>query len=593
MEIPGFEQLEKIAESGFASYWQGYQRSLDRHATLVVMRPDSVSDPEARRAFLRDIRIVAGLKHPAIFQVYDVMELDATLIVSVEHLSGLTLRQYVRQRGAVRPEKALTIARWVAEGLGHLYEKTGLAHLALTPDQIWINSEGQVKILGFGFSDILQRIGYSHLDVPYLSPEQVQHQPCDSRSDAYALGAVLYFMLTGHSPFEGNSPEQILGLIVKGQLPAPLAPGAGNATAINQLLYRVMMKDPEKRYPGWLPAMQDMDKILDGAKFLSTVRKGGLSTIILAPPAAGKPGVSAAAPDAAPPPVSKSSMATSLLVLGVIAALWLWIGVTLWRMPPPVQPSGSPAPESTEPYVDPAERADDQRPSARVRVVRQPSTAPAAPVLPDVPKEETNTAPPTVPAPVPDAPKPAAATRPAGKQRVSTPFEQLTDQVARLLASADYAKAVQAVEEADKAEKPPADPAQMDELRKLTIRCSDPATMVFTVLRRQIDKKVSLMHEGKLTEVVIKRIDGRNVMIVEAVDPDNTSVKKFITLDPAKLTAADQLRLLELETDPEFAVTRILLYTWNGSRDKALGITPDAGILSKSFQRVLTGVAAP
>ncbi len=386
MEIPGFDQCEKISESGFASYWTAFQQSLNRHVTLVLLRPDAVSDPQARRAFLRDIRIVASLKHPALFQVFDVIELDATLVVTVEHLSGLTLRQYVRQRGAIKGKKALTIARWVAEGLNHVYDKTGMLHLALTPDQVWINEEGQVKILGFGFSDIFSRIGYSIDDVPFLSPEQVQHRTsCDFQADIYALGALLYYMVTGRVPFEGNSSAEILNLTVTGQLPAPNPASMGATVATNQLMARLMMKDPQDRYSGWLPAMQEMDTVLDGAKVLPAGVKGRLSTILIASPARARPTGSPAttAPRRAPPPPAQSSPGATFAVLVLLAAFWLWIGMALWQLPPPVTapvpvapvlPVVTPVAPPVETRVEPrVERQDDRRPSTRVRVVRKPA----------------------------------------------------------------------------------------------------------------------------------------------------------------------------------------------------------------------------
>jgi len=337
MEIPGFEQCEKSAESGFVSYWQAFQRSLNRHVTLMLVRPDAVADPAVRRSFLRDIRVLAGLKHLALFQVYDVLEMDAALVVVVEHLSGVTLRQYVRQQGLVDEEKALTIARWMAEGLSHVYEKTGLVHLALTPDQIWIDAGGQVKILGFGFRDIFEKIGYAASDIPFLAPEQVQRQSADFRADLYAVGALLYYMITGRAPFEGNSSEEILRLIVKGQLPAPMTFVKASTLAVNQHMARLMMKEPARRPVGWFATMQEMDKVLNGAKFLVSSRKGGLSAILLPSMTARarateKEGAAAAARSAGATRLANASTVAAVLL---VMAFWGWLGWRLWKMPPP------------------------------------------------------------------------------------------------------------------------------------------------------------------------------------------------------------------------------------------------------------------
>ncbi|MFO7535097.1 MAG: serine/threonine-protein kinase [Kiritimatiellia bacterium] len=440
MEIPGFEQCEKIAESGFASYWKAFQTSLNRHVTLVVVRPDAVANPDSRGAFLRDIRIVAGLKHPALFQVYDVLEMDASLVVIVEHVSGVTLRHYVRQRGRVGGEKALTVVRWIAEGLSHVYEKTGLVHLSLTPDQIWIDEAGQVKILGFGFNDIFERIGYAPADVPFLSPEQVRHRiPCGFEADLYSLGSLFYFMLTGRPPFDGNSTEEILDLIVKAQLPAPMSLVTGTTMAQNQLLVRLMMKEPEERYPGWSPAMQAMDKVLDGAKFLPRNR-GGLSTILLAGSARPKR-AGGFTPSMLPPPpapLSTASVVRLLLILGAVAGLLIWIGFTLWSMPPPVAEVGTTPVVASDAVETRREKKADERPSARVRAASRSYGVESLddPAVPSSSEEPAETG--SESQAVPEAePQAEASAETTSEAAVAVTFDFLADQVRLLEVAGD------------------------------------------------------------------------------------------------------------------------------------------------------------
>lgn len=590
MEISGFEQSEKIAESGFASYWKAYQTSLDRHVTLVVLRPDAVADEKARRAFLRDIRIMAGLKHPALFQIYDVMELDATLVVVVEHLAGLTLRQYVRQRGQVKGEKALTIVRWVAEGLSHVYEKTGLLHLALTPDQVWINGEGEVKILGFGFSDIFERIGYSAADIPFLSPEQVQHRsPYDFPSDMYSLGAILYYMLAGRVPFEGNSSEEIVGLIVSGQLPAPSGPGV--TMAIQQVLVRMLMKEPGNRYPGWLPAMQEMDKILDGAKFLPGAKKSTFSTILMPPVSRSTAARATAAPTRAPehPPVSSASVFMVLTVIAAVLGFWGWVGFTLWRMPAPV-----PAPTYLSPGPSGAtvetrrEMSADESPAARVRVVRHPGGAGETNGIeslePDASPSEPGERSAAVQGSTGDAeaqPPPAAA--PA--------FETLADEVVRQLVAGAPAKALAAVDALAKAKPGDVSDLQLSEMRSLVVRGCNPGALALAALKRQVGQKVKLPVNGRMADVVVSRVDVQTAVVIESVQSENTPVKKYYTLDPAKVGLGDQIRLLALGTGPEFAVARILVYLKGNSRERAAAVAAEAGLLATAFQRFLSGPA--
>jgi serine/threonine protein kinase len=598
MEIPGFEQCEKIAESGFASYWKAFQSSLNRHVTLVVMRPDAVANPESRRYFLRDIRIVAGLKHPALFQVYDVLEMDASLVVIVEHVSGVTLRQYVRQRGRVGGEKALTVVRWIAEGLSHVYEKTGLVHLSLTPDQIWIDETGQVKILGFGFNDIFERIGYSALDVPFLSPEQVQHRiPFGFSADLYSLGSLFYFMLTGRPPFDGNSSEQILDLIVKAQLPAPMSLVTGTTMAQNQLLVRLMMKESEERYAGWIPAMQVMDKVLDGAKFLPG-KKGGLSTILLAssgPPKRGG-GLTPSILPPPPEPLSTASVVRLLLILGAVLGLLIWIGFTLWNMPPPalVPELGSEPAGAAEVMETRREMKADERPSARVRVVRRSSGVeslddPAVPSSSEEPAETGSEAPPE-PQAAPEAePQAEEAAETTSEAAAVVTFDSLADNVVSQLVDGNAQAALEAVDEAAQASPPPAGPVRLEDLRRMIRRGSDPAAMMLASLKKKVGETLELPVNGRPASLLVSRVEEGYAVMIDTVKTGDHSVKRILNLDPSKLALADQVRLLEVAGDPDFAVARVVLLLKGGELEQAAAAAADAGDLAAAFERYFAG----
>jgi hypothetical protein len=534
---------------------------------------------------------VAGLKHQSLFQIYDVTEMDATLVVTVEHLSGLTLRQYVRQKGTVKPEKALTIVRWVAEGLNHVYDKTGLVHLALTPDQIWIDGEGQVKIMGFGFSTIFERIGYSPTDVPFLSPEQVQRQtPGDFQADLYSLGSILYYILTGRVPFEGDSSEQMLEQIVNGQLPAPA--GEGVSRALQQLLSRMMMKAPEDRYSGWLPAMQEMDKILDGAKFLPGGKKGALSTILVS---AARARETATAIPVTRPPVSSSSLITLFLILAAVLGFWAWAGLTIWRMPPPIVTPDSAIPG---PAVIPVETryatSADQSPASRVRVVRQPRAVESLDD-PVVPAESDSAAPEEAGSEAADTneagsgPEPVVSNAPPAEAAPEvSAFDTLSDDVVRHLVAGTPALAVAAVDEVVGKNQIDLRGVRLDELRQLAVRGGDPAVLALAVLKQQVGATVKLPVNGHTADVTINRIEGQSAIVIERVQSGETTVKKYYTLEPARMGLGDQVRVLSLGVGPEFAVARILVYLKGGARDRALAASPEAGLLAPAFQRFLS-----
>lgn len=581
MEVPGFEHCEKTAESGFVSYWQAYQRSLDRQVTLMILRPDAVADPDVRQAFLRDIRIMASLKHPALFQVYDVVELDAALAVVMEHLTGTPLRHYVRQRGHAEEPKALTIARWVAEGLCFVYEKTGLVHRVLTPDQVWIDADGQVKMVGLGFHAIVEKIGYSAADLPFLAPELIRRRDDpDYRADLYALGALLYFMVTGRAPFEGYSAEQMISLAVKGQVPAPMTLTDGSSMAFNQFLARMMMKEPAHRYAGWRTAMQEMDKVLDGAKFLLSGRKvGGISTILMplsgAPArgagtgAASSPGARAAAPRPADARPGAGLVTAGALLL--VAAFWGWTGWRLWRLPPPaLDPPRPPTVRTSAPVPVPTpapsagEIGGDQRPAARVRVVRRMPSEPAP-----LPAE-------------PDSAPPAFAE--------ADRFDGLTDQLVAHLATGACARAMVLLDQAVRAPEWADDTVRLENLRRLLARGGNPEFLVAEGLRQHTGRKISLHLSGRLTETTVNRVEGAVVVLTEDTLSGSLSMQKHVRLPVSAIALSDQVRLMAAGNGPEYVLARMLLYVKGGARPRAQALVDQVGDLGPAFRRYLEGL---
>jgi serine/threonine protein kinase len=224
----------------------------------VKVLPASVAQDSERIArFEREAKAVARLDHPNILAIHDFGTEDGVTYAIMELLEGESLRELI-SKGGITTGKAVEYARAIAEGLAAAHDK-GIIHRDLKPENIFLTKDGRIKILDFGLAklklpeaDLTTETPTATLDtaaggligtVPYMAPEQVQGQPADHRSDIFALGAVLYEMLTGHQPFGGSTTVETAAAILK-EDPEPISVAA---PAVSLGLGSVVSKCLEKR----------------------------------------------------------------------------------------------------------------------------------------------------------------------------------------------------------------------------------------------------------------------------------------------------------------------------------------------------------
>lgn len=207
--------LEKrLGAGGMGEVYQAYDRRLDRRVAIKLIRPEQTENETARERFRREARAAAGLSHPSIVQIHDIVETEASDAIVMELVEGERLSERI-DRGAMPVGEAVRIARDVAEGLSAAHAK-GLIHRDLKPDNVMITAEGKAKILDFGLAKRLE--GEASLTADHrvlgtfrsMSPEQAKGLPLDARSDLFSFGLLLYEMLSGRSPFAGASAMDTL-----------------------------------------------------------------------------------------------------------------------------------------------------------------------------------------------------------------------------------------------------------------------------------------------------------------------------------------------------------------------------------------------
>ncbi|HEV8253127.1 MAG TPA: protein kinase [Vicinamibacteria bacterium] len=256
-----YEIIEPLGAGGMGEVYRARHSRLGREVAIKVMAPRLADDPHALGRFEREARAVAALSHPHILAIHDFGEHEGTSFAVMELLEGETLRARLA-RGPLPWRKAAETAAAVADGLAAAHGK-GIVHRDLKPDNIFLTSDGGVKVLGFGLARTrLPPSGDAIEDTPtathteagtvmgtpgYISPEQLRGREADARSDIFALGVVLYEMLTGRRAFLRGSPAETVAAIL-GDDPPPLAAVSGVPLELERLARHCLEKNPEERF---------------------------------------------------------------------------------------------------------------------------------------------------------------------------------------------------------------------------------------------------------------------------------------------------------------------------------------------------------
>jgi eukaryotic-like serine/threonine-protein kinase len=247
-----YELGEEIGRGGMADVYLAQDRLLDRRVAVKVLSPAFASDPTNFERFRREAQSAAGLNHPNIVAVYDWGEEDGTSYIVMEYVPGQTLRDVIQAYGRLAAPEAARIAAEIADALSFAHEH-GVVHRDVKPGNVLITPQGQVKVTDFGIAraetgDPLTKTGFVLGTATYFSPEQAQGFALDGRSDVYALGVVLYEMVTGTAPFTASSPVSVAYKHVREQpaVPSTLVPDLPGA--MDRIILTAMAKDVSARY---------------------------------------------------------------------------------------------------------------------------------------------------------------------------------------------------------------------------------------------------------------------------------------------------------------------------------------------------------
>lgn len=240
----------RIAVGGMATVYRTVDTRLDRVLALKVMHPTLAADRTFVERFIREAKSVARLSHPNVVGVYDQGTDGSYVYLAMEYVAGCTLRDVLRERGALQPRAALDILEPVLAALGAAH-RAGFVHRDMKPENVLIGDDGRVKVADFGLvravDTVTSTTGAVLGTVSYLAPEQLEHGTTDTRVDVYACGVMLYEMLTGGKPHAGESPAQVLYHALHDDVPPPSAAVPGLPYDLDALVASATARNPELR----------------------------------------------------------------------------------------------------------------------------------------------------------------------------------------------------------------------------------------------------------------------------------------------------------------------------------------------------------
>jgi serine/threonine-protein kinase len=265
-----YEIHRRLARGGMAQVYLARDRSLDRPVAVKELVPEFATDPSFVERFRREAQAAANLSHPNVVGVYDWGAQDGTYFIVMEYVDGPSLSRVLRSDGPFHPNRAAEIASEVAAGLGFAHSR-GVVHRDVKPGNVLLTRSGQAKVTDFGIAralsspdEDLTQAGSVMGTATYFSPEQAQGLPVDPRSDLYSLGVVLYELVTGRPPFNGETPLAIAYKHVQDQPAPPSTLMSGLPEALEAIIMKLLSKRPDDRYASAEDLRADLNRFLAG-----------------------------------------------------------------------------------------------------------------------------------------------------------------------------------------------------------------------------------------------------------------------------------------------------------------------------------------
>ncbi|MBZ5594183.1 MAG: protein kinase [Acidobacteriia bacterium] len=266
-----YELLEEIGKGGMGVVYRARDTRLDRFVAIKLLPPEQMADADRKRRFVQEAKAASALNHPNIVTIHEIDAADGADFIVMEHVEGSPLNRLIPELG-LPVAQALSYAVQIANALAAAHT-AGIVHRDIKPGNIMVTRAGRVKVLDFGLAKLLEQPGPEDATVTaeaatragaivgtlaYASPEQIEAKPVDARTDVFSFGAVLYEMLTGRRPFQGESQLSTMAAILRDR-PEPLTANRADVPReVSRILERCLEKNRESRYPSAAELRDDL-----------------------------------------------------------------------------------------------------------------------------------------------------------------------------------------------------------------------------------------------------------------------------------------------------------------------------------------------
>ena len=357
-----YEIVREVGHGAMGVVYEAVDPNIGRKVALKTIRAGTLGTnaEEVAKRFKNEARAAGGLNHPNIVTIYDADEQNGILYLAMEFLQGATLDVLLHAQQTLMPDQAVDIVRQVCAGLEYAHSK-GVVHRDIKPGNIMVSATGAVKITDFGIArtaNVMTMTGQVLGTPNYMSPEQVVGKTVDGRSDLFSVGVMLYEMVTGERPFDGQSITTIMYKIVH---VTPVAPNKLDQTihpGLSRIIEKCLAKSPEKRYQGaaevsaalqnYTMATADLRSVLEQPTLEMTVSGTGVPSVPATTPEQPSPKQTATPAQSVSPPRARRNAFRRIAAVIVILGVACWV---LWHL------MGRGAGKATAPNAEQASQA--------------------------------------------------------------------------------------------------------------------------------------------------------------------------------------------------------------------------------------------
>lgn len=276
--IGNYKFLSEIGEGGMGIVYLAEKLDLSKHYAVKSLKPEYARNPELRRRFSREAKNQAKLRHPNIVEASDFLEHEEHCLLVMEYVDGKGLDRIIEEQGRLSEKEALIIFKDVLKALNHAH-LNNMIHRDVKSSNILVDKSGTAKIMDFGISILAGEKRYTQIGAEigspcYMSPEQISSpKSIDRRSDVYSIGILLYEMLTGNVPFDGETDYEIMDKHINTPAPDPIRINPNIPKTIANMIFKALEKNPDDRFSDCVEFLECIEAYENGVESASMVLK--------------------------------------------------------------------------------------------------------------------------------------------------------------------------------------------------------------------------------------------------------------------------------------------------------------------------------